>query len=78
MTINNYTLWCRECGTTWEDIDAEGVCRKCDTENILKVHHIAILVPIEAFSQEEAKARVSVIVNKLINEETLPSNSAVW
>lgn len=78
MSLNTYPLWCRECGATYDDMNVEGICQKCDTPNLLGLHHVFIVVPVEAYSQDEAKARLAVIVNNLINEESLPTNSTVW
>lgn len=76
--LNNYTLWCRQCGTTWEDIDDEGVCRKCEAPNVLSRHSILVIVPVDAFSEEEARDSVKALIQDLIADKRLPSNAEVW
>jgi hypothetical protein len=76
--LNNYTLWCRQCGATYEEIDKEGVCQKCETPNVLSRHNVIVILPVDAYSIDEARAQVVVLVEDLIADKKLPSNAEVW
>ena len=75
--INNYTLFCRQCNATWQDINEQGVCEICETPNILESYKFSIEFPHLGYSVQEAIAQVTAYVKSLVDYKVLPEGSRV-
>ena len=77
MNINQLPLWCRECGSTYDAFDIEGVCTVCTTPNVSERHTFNLIVPVSAYSKEEAFRLLGEVVDYLIDRGDLPQDTVV-
>lgn len=75
--INQLPLWCRECGSTYDSFDGEGVCTVCSTPNVLERHTFNLLIPMPAFTKEEARHLLGEVIDYLIDRGDLPQDTVV-
>lgn len=87
MALNNLTLFCRECLSSWEDINPDsGVCNNCDTPNVLTLYQFeavsesqGLRAPVSGtgYTLEQVKDELSQVVKHLINRGALPEDTEV-
>lgn len=75
--LNQLPLWCRQCGATYDSFDDEGRCSECDTHNVLERHTFNVIIPISAYTKEEAKQLLTEIVEHLVRREHLPEGTVI-
>lgn len=77
MNINQLPLWCRECGSTYDSFNGEGVCTKCDTPNVLERYNFSAIIPISAYSKAEARELMDEVIDHLIDTGYLPQDTVI-
>lgn len=76
--INQLPLWCRGCGSTYEAFDDDGKCTGCETHNVMMRHQFAVLVPVDGYEINEARADFQRYIDHLISQGVLPAGTVVW
>ena len=71
--LNQLPLWCRQCGDTYESFDDNGVCLTCETPNVLSLHNATVEIAVPAYTAEEARARVAIVLNPALENGTISS-----
>lgn len=87
MALNNLTLFCRECFSSWENINPDsGVCNNCDTPNVLTKYDFLVnsdfiggdfSLSASGYTREEAYVYVLELVETLVNTGQLPVDTEV-
>lgn len=78
MTIDNLTLFCRECLTTWQDIDPDtGVCTLCNTPNILQQFKFILECSLTGYNPSDLANELQVFVDLAIERGLLPQDTVV-
>lgn len=75
--LNQLPIWCRECGATYDSFDGEGRCSKCNTPNVLERHTFNAIIPISAYSREEATQLLAEVVEYLVERGDLPEGTVI-
>lgn len=75
--INQLPLWCRQCDEPYTALDENGVCDNCGTPNVLERHVFGIVIPIDAYSKEQARTEITALVENLVFLGLLPDDTVV-
>jgi hypothetical protein len=63
--INQLPLFCRQCNTSYENIDDDGICTVCETGNIYQHFNIPVTLSFDAYSLGEALGKVKELFEQL-------------
>lgn len=63
--INQLPLFCRHCNTSYENINDDGKCTICDTDNIYQRFSIPVTLSFDAYSLQEALDTVTNLFKQL-------------
>ena len=78
MPTNNLTLFCRECLTTWQDIDPDtGVCTLCETPNILERFKFTLDCSLTGYDRTDLVSELQFFVELAIERGLLPQDTVV-
>lgn len=74
--IDQFPLWCRNCGATYESFDDNGVC-SCGTPNVTGLHTVTVTIPVEAYTASEAHAQIEALINALTRAKHILDGAVV-
>jgi hypothetical protein len=78
MTTDNLTLFCRECLTTWHNIDPDtGVCTVCETPNILQRFKFLIECSLTGYDHSDLANELQIFIDHAIERGLLPQDTVV-
>lgn len=73
--LNQPPLFCKECLTSYENIDDEGKCSECGAYNIFQRFTIPVTLNFDAYSYEEALSKVAELFKSLGAPVTIASEA---
>lgn len=75
--LNQLPLWCRTCESSYESFDERGICGHCGTPNVLERHMVRVTIPVDDYSYFDAQKRVQSIIDQLVQNQFISSETVV-